>query len=104
MPEQLDWLRLVGSFGLVLGLLLATLYLLRRWSQGHIVSGRPGRTLGIVESLYLGQRNRLLIIEADGQRLLIGVGPDGMRRLARLRGGNSETTRSDVDRENTVLD
>ena len=40
-----------------------------------------GRRLRCVESMAIGARDRLLIIEADGKRLLVGVGQGGMRTL-----------------------
>ena len=40
-----------------------------------------GRRLRCVESMAVGARDRLLIIEADGTRLLVGVGQGGMRTL-----------------------
>jgi flagellar protein FliO/FliZ len=40
-----------------------------------------GRRLRCVESMAVGARDRLLIVEADGKRLLVGVGQGGMRTL-----------------------
>jgi flagellar protein FliO/FliZ len=34
-----------------------------------------------VESFAVGTRDRLLLLEADGKRLLVGMGPGGMRTL-----------------------
>ncbi len=40
-----------------------------------------GRRLRCVESMALGARDRLLLVDADGKRLLIGVGQGGFRTL-----------------------
>jgi len=43
---------------------------------------RPGgRRIRCVESFAVGARERLLLLDADGKRLLIGMGPGGMRML-----------------------
>lgn len=105
MPDQLDWLRYLGSFALVLGLLGITLYLLRRWSSGQPLSSasRLGgrRRLRLLDSLHLGQRQRLLIVEAEGQRLLIGVGPQEVRTLAQLGPSTDLSSRENNGNETT---
>jgi flagellar protein FliO/FliZ len=40
-----------------------------------------GRRLRCVESMAVGARDRVLLIDADGKRLLVGVGQGGMRTL-----------------------
>jgi len=40
-----------------------------------------GRRMRCVESMAVGARDRLMLIDADGKRLLIGVGQGGMRTL-----------------------
>ncbi|WP_232820881.1 flagellar biosynthetic protein FliO [Dyella sp. C11] len=40
-----------------------------------------GRRLRCVETMTVGARDRLMLIDADGKRLLIGVGQGGMRTL-----------------------
>lgn len=48
-----------------------------------------GRRLRCVETMAVGARDRLLLIDADGKRLLIGVGPGGMRALHVYDGTNT---------------
>lgn len=40
-----------------------------------------GRRMRCVETMAVGARDRLMLIDADGKRLLIGVGQGGMRTL-----------------------
>ncbi|WP_430391040.1 FliO/MopB family protein [Dyella sp. 20L07] len=40
-----------------------------------------GRRLRCVETMAVGARDRLMLIDADGKRLLIGMGQGGMRTL-----------------------
>ncbi|MCP5181188.1 MAG: flagellar biosynthetic protein FliO [Pseudomonadales bacterium] len=48
---------------------------------------RPGEGNGIavVATRYLGPKEKLLLVEVDGTRVLIGVGAQHMTPLARLR-------------------
>tara|TARA_B100000575_G_C22681527_1_gene414345 strand:- start:96 stop:467 length:372 start_codon:yes stop_codon:yes gene_type:complete len=61
----------VLSFVFVLGLLLATLWFVR--TRGIGLSAMQGKNLRVVNSLRLGPKHRLEVIEYDGRRLLLGV-------------------------------
>lgn len=51
-----------------------------------------GRRLRCVETMAVGARDRLLLIDADGKRLLVGVGQGGMRTLHVYDGAAPEDT------------
>lgn len=68
---------LLSLIGIV-ALIFAAGWLSRRL-QARTTPG--GRRLRCVESMAVGARDRLLLIDADGKRLLIGVGQGGMRTL-----------------------
>ena len=61
----------VLSFVFVLGLLLATLWFVR--TRGIGVGAMQGKNLRVVNSLRLGPKHRLDVIEYEGKRLLLGV-------------------------------
>ena len=61
----------VLSFVFVLGLLLATLWFVR--TRGIGVGAMQGKSLRVVNSLRLGPKHRLDVIEYEGKRLLLGV-------------------------------
>ena len=61
----------VLSFVFVLGLLLATLWFVR--TRGIGMGAMQGKDLRVVNSLRLGPKHRLDVIEYNGKRLLIGV-------------------------------
>lgn len=69
------YLRFVASLVLVLGLMLGVLYVLRRTGLVGMVS-RPGgrRRLGVVESIALDGRRRLVLVRRDGREHLLLVG------------------------------
>lgn len=73
-----ELLRVLASLVGVVALIFAAGWLSRRLQARQ----RPGgRRLRCVEAMAVGTRDRLLLIDADGKRLLIGVGPGGMRTL-----------------------
>lgn len=73
-----ELVRVVLSLVAVIALIFVAGWFSRRM-QGRARSG--GRRMRCVESMAVGARDRLLLIDADGKRLLVGVGPGGMRTL-----------------------
>ena len=61
----------VLSFVFVLGLLLATLWFVR--TRGIGVGTMQGKNLRVVNSLRLGPKHRLDVVEYEGKRGLLGV-------------------------------
>ena len=66
------------SLGLVVAAILALAWVFRRL-QG--TGGGRSHGLRVVASLPLGTRERLLLVEAGDQQLLIGAGGGGLRTL-----------------------
>lgn len=62
---------------LVLGLMAAAVWLLRRYTP--LQRGEGG--LKIVAGLTLGARERLVLVEVEGTRLLLGVAPGRVQTL-----------------------
>ncbi|WP_426700476.1 FliO/MopB family protein [Rhodanobacter sp. Col0626] len=73
-----ELVRVVLSLLGIIGLILAAGWLTRRMQRRH---GVAGRRIRCVETFAVGARDRLLLLDADGKRLLIGMGPGGMRTL-----------------------
>lgn len=73
-----ELVRVVLSLAGIVALIFAAGWLSRRL-QARTQPG--GRRIRCVESFAVGARERMLLIDADGKRLLVGVGPGGMRTL-----------------------
>lgn len=73
-----ELLRVILSLVGIIVLILIAGKLSRRMRSG---SGAGGRSIRCVETFAVGTRDRLLLIDANGQRLLIGVGQGGMHTL-----------------------
>jgi len=70
--------RVILSLLGIIALILAAGWLNRRLQHR---SGATGRRIRCVETFSVGTRERLLLLDADGKRLLLGVGPGGMHTL-----------------------
>ena len=73
-----ELLRVCLSLLGIVALIFAAGWLGRR-AQGRAQSG--GRRIRCVESFAVGTRDRVLLLDANGKRLLVGVGQGGMRTL-----------------------
>ncbi len=68
-----DWLQYLLSFALVIGLLLGLLWTLRRLQGGSLLARKSTQRLQILESLSIGPRQKIMLIQVDGHDVLIGV-------------------------------
>ena len=69
----------VVSFVFVIGLLLATLWFVR--SRGIGMGPMAGQDLKVVNSIRLGGKHRLDVVEYGDRRLLLGVAPNQITLL-----------------------
>jgi len=67
----------VVSFLFVIGLLLGTLWIVRAKGVGTL----QGKGLRVVNSLRLGTKHRLDVVEYEGRRLLLGIAPNQITLL-----------------------
>ncbi|MBC7907447.1 MAG: flagellar biosynthetic protein FliO [Rhodospirillaceae bacterium] len=88
------YLRFIVSLVLVLGLLLAVLWALRRFGVGGMVA-RPSarRRLSVVETMALDGRRRLVLIKRDDCEHLLMIG--GPNDMVIERGNARETLKED---------
>ena len=79
--EYVDWVSFVSSFLLVILLLGATLWGLKRYGRMRFQKQSGDAKLSIVDSLSVGTRQRIALIETDGQRILVGITPHSISGL-----------------------
>ena len=68
-----DWMQYLLSFALVIGLLLALLWALRKLQNGQGFIKRPHQRLQMVESLSVAPRQKIALIRVDNQEVLVGI-------------------------------
>ncbi len=76
-------LRAFGSLILVLGIAGASLWALKKYGRGRIPGGGGGR-LRVEETLALGDRRFVSILEVEGERFLLALTPQGIHLVSRL--------------------
>ena len=79
-------LAIVLALAFVLGLAWGAIWLLKKIQDRQLgVDGAPSPrdAIRFLRSLPLGQRERVTLIEMDGERLLLGVTAGGISLLAR---------------------
>lgn len=76
------------SFLFVLVLLGFTLYVIKRY--GSNLQNKSGKKVKLVESLNLSPKQRLILIEIEGEDLLIGVSQNNMTLLGRFSKSDSK--------------
>ncbi|MEM8942596.1 MAG: flagellar biosynthetic protein FliO, partial [Pseudomonadota bacterium] len=74
-------MQVLGSLLLVVLCLFAVILLLRRFNRIGSVTGIP---LKVLASASVGQRERVVLVEAGEEQLLLGVAPGSVRMLHRL--------------------
>ena len=79
--EYVDWVSFVSSFLLVILLLGATLWGLKRYGRMQFQKQSGDAKLVIVDSLSVGTRQRIALVETDGQRILVGITPHSISGL-----------------------
>lgn len=67
-----DWLQYLLSFAFVIGLLLALLWTLRKLQNGALLRKATNR-MHVVETLSVGPRQKIALIQVDGREVLIGI-------------------------------
>ena len=77
-----DWLQFLLSFALVIGLLLGLLWALKKIQNGSSLLRKSTQRMQTIETLSLGPRQKVVLIQVDGQDVLIGVTAHGMTALS----------------------
>ena len=80
-----DIITAILSLLFVIGLIGGLAFILRRWSglggQPLIRSGRADRRLSIMETRQIDARNKLVLIQCDGDEHLVLIGPSSCLQI-----------------------
>ena len=71
-------LQVIGSFVVVILLLIGVLLLLRRFNG---VSSQMSGNMRVISSVGVGQRERVVLLQVGVEQILIGVGPGNVRKI-----------------------
>ena len=82
-------IRTLAMLFLVLGLLLGTLYFLKRFSlRNSMAHGEAG--IRLLSSLSLSTRDRIQVVEIAGEKIVLGISPGGITCITKLGGNEAE--------------
>lgn len=76
-----DWLQYLLSFTFVIGLLLALLFTLRKLQNGAMRRKSANR-MHMLETLSVGPRQKIALIQVDGREVLVGITAQQMTALS----------------------
>lgn len=79
--EALAVVRLVVTLLLVIGAMLATFFWLKR--RGGL-PGAAQKRMRVVERLPIDSRRSILLLQVDGEEIVVGVGNDTLSPITRL--------------------
>ena len=71
-------LQVIGSFVVVILLLIGVLVLLRRFNG---VSSQMSGNMRVISSVGVGQRERVVLLQVGVEQILVGVGPGNVRKI-----------------------
>lgn len=74
-------LRVFLALGLILALIFAAAWLLRRV---RVAQGASGSSIQVLSQVSLGARERAVLVRVAGRELLLGVAPGNVRTLLQL--------------------
>lgn len=101
--DFLSFLRMIGSLGVVLGILAGGLWAVRRfeirlpqkWLSGFTSVGGE-RRLELVERLVLDPRRSIALISKDGQEHMLVISPEGLLVLDTAPRANIQPAQADA--------
>ena len=74
-----EWLSMMGSFAIVLALLIATLIAIKKMAPKMGISGT--KRLQLIEVQNLGGRQKLMLVKVNNEQVLIGLSGQNMTKL-----------------------
>lgn len=77
----MEVLRMLGSMVLVIALLLAVLWGLKRMQNQMLTAGQTTRRLQVLETLGVGTRQKLALVRVGEHEILISITPTQINTL-----------------------
>jgi flagellar biosynthetic protein FliO len=82
-------IRMVGALGVVLGLIVLVLWVARRFfTQRPLMAG--GQSISVVAARHIAPKKQIMIVEIEGQKLVLGLSGDSITYLTRLPAAEDE--------------
>jgi len=86
-------LRTAGALAMIIGMLLAAVWFLRRFGGARFGSGGMGSMIQVMDTRMIGPRRYVTVLRVGGRTLAVGVTEQNMTLLAEL--SDEDLTRND---------
>jgi flagellar protein FliO/FliZ len=96
-----DLFRMIGSFALVLALMAALMWALRRL-QSRMLTKNSGRRLQITESVSIGPRQKIALVRVGNHEVMVGITASQITALAQWPDRASQPTASPSSLQNEL--
>lgn len=94
-----ELLKTAGMLGIVLGILISLLFLFKRFVSTGTMGGDKSK-IRLLSSFYLGNREKLILVEVENKRLFLGVTQHNISLLKELeKSEESESLGEDENRD-----
>lgn len=89
---QADYLQIVTVLAFIVGLIF-----LMAWFARRLTAGRPhdANAIAVVATRFLGPKEKLLLVDVEGTRVLIGISAQSMTPLCTIRQGQPDRLEND---------
>jgi len=77
-------LRTVGALGLVIGLIFAISFIAKKYLRPERWAAGAGASLRVQSSFSIDPKKKLVVVEVEGQRILLGVAESSISYLCSL--------------------
>jgi flagellar biogenesis protein FliO len=85
LPDlRFPWMRTMGGMGLVICLMIGTYFAAKKFAPRYFAKGSTDRNLKVIETLSMGDKRSISMIEVAGSRFLVGNTPNQISLLAAL--------------------
>ncbi|MDY0361797.1 MAG: flagellar biosynthetic protein FliO [Desulforegulaceae bacterium] len=81
-----------GMLAIVLGIIVGALYFVKKFMAKNFSMGESAK-IKLLSSFYLGSREKLVIVDVEGEKLLIGVTKENISLISKL-GKNDESAKT----------
>lgn len=79
--QEVPWLRMLVAFAFVASLIIMIALIARRFMNGGASAKTKRAAVRVVQSIPLGMKRHLVVVDFEGARILVGMGPNGMQTL-----------------------
>ena len=97
---QADYLQIVTVLAFIVGLILMMAWFARRLTTGRTIDANA---IAVVATRFLGPKEKLLLVEVEGTRVLIGINAQSMTPLCTIPSGQVNRSDSDPNSFSTAL-